>query len=114
MSEPRTLQEAQAAALRTFDTRVRAAWEGGLPTGDVIAVQVPFTDTQGRKEYVWAELRSWEGDRLTGVLVNEPYAVPSLEKGDVVEFRRADVFDYIWRHPDGSREGNTTAAFLKR
>ena len=114
VSEPRTLQEAQAAALRTFDTRVRAAWEGGLPTGDVIAVQVPFTDTQGRKEYVWAELRSWEGDRLTGVLVNEPYAVPSLKKGDVVEFRRADVFDYIWRHADGTREGNTTAAFLKR
>lgn len=112
--EPRTLQEAQAAALRSFDTRVRAAWEAGLPAGDVVAVQVPFTDTQGRKEYVWAELRTWEGDRLTGVLVNEPYAVPSLRKGDVVEFRRADVFDYIWRHADGSREGNTTAAFLKR
>lgn len=112
--EPRTLQEAQAAALRAFDTRVRAAWEAGLPAGEVIAVQVPFTDTQGRKEYVWAELRTWEGDRLTGVLVNEPYAVPTLKKGDVVEFRRADVFDYIWRRADGSREGNTTAAFLKR
>lgn len=111
---PRTLAEAQEQALTRFDTVVRAAWDAGLPAGEKIAVSAPFPTRSGSVEYIWVELRSWSDDRLAGVLVNEPYDVPELRRGDRVELSRADVFDYVWKREDGTREGNTTAPFLRR
>ena len=51
---------------------------------------------------------------MSGVLVNQPYNVPNLKKGDMVNIAFRDVFDYIWKHADGSREGNSTSAFVQR
>lgn len=112
--EPRSLAEAQSRARRRLDSVVRAAWDAGLPAGDAVAVSAPFKTGTGGSEYLWVELRTWEGQKMTGVLVNAPYAVPDLHKGDTVTIEQSAVFDYIWKKADGTREGNSTAPFVKR
>jgi uncharacterized protein YegJ (DUF2314 family) len=47
------------------------------------------------------------------VLVNQPDDVPGLKKGDIVQVSTEEVFDYIWKKADGSREGNLTAPFTR-
>lgn len=111
---PQSLGEARAQASARLDGVVRSAWEAGLAEGEVVAVSAPFRTRTGSTEYLWVELRQWSGTNMSGVLVNEPYAVPNLHKGDVVAVRQADVFDYIWKKRDGSREGNGTAPFVTR
>lgn len=110
---PTTLEEAQRQALARFDGPVRDAFRAGLPAGSAVAVKVPFRTSTGTSEFMWVELRGWDGDTLTGVLMNEPYDVPDLKKGQTVTVKRADVFDYVWKRADGTREGNTTAKFVK-
>lgn len=113
-SPPTSLAEAQARALARLDREVRAAWTAGLPAGAAVAVSAPFRTRSGSVEYLWVELRQWSGANMSGVLVNEPYNVANLHKGDTVAVRQADVFDYIWKTGDGGREGNTTAPFVTR
>lgn len=111
---PRSLADAQARALTRLDTVVRAAWDAGLPPGGAVAVSAPFRTRSGSVEYLWVEMRQWSAKNMSGVLVNEPYNVANLHKGDTVAVRQADVFDYIWKTGDGGREGNTTAPFVTR
>ncbi len=110
---PRNLDEAKSMVQARFQSVVRAAWEQGLAPGEVVAVSAPFRSRSGGKEYMWVELRSWEGGQLSGVLVNQPDDVPGLKKGDTVKLSPEEVFDYIWKKADGSREGNLTAAFTR-
>jgi hypothetical protein len=35
-----------------------------------------------------------------------------VAQGDSITLRQGEVFDYVWKKADGTREGNTTAAFL--
>ncbi len=107
-----TLEDAQKQARERFARVVRPAFAAGLPVGEAVAVKAPFRTQAGGTEYMWVELRSVNGDDLVGVLMNEPYAVPGLRKGDAITLRQADIFDYVWKKADGTREGNTTAAFL--
>ena len=93
---------------------MRTAFEAGLPPGAAVAVSAPFHARTGGVEYLWVELRQWSGDHMAGVLVNEPFNVANLHKGDTVAVNQADVFDYIWKRGDGTREGNTTVAFVRR
>ncbi len=111
VAPPATLEEARARAMSRLDNEVQAAFRAGLG-GGAVAVSVPFS-AGATREYLWVELRSWEADLMIGVLATQPAAVPGLTKGDVVQIRRAEVFDYVWKKADGTREGNTTAAFLK-
>lgn len=110
---PRTLADVRAAAAERLEKVVHPAWDQGLPANATIAVSAPFTTRKGGTEYIWVELRDWSGGAMSGVLVNEPYDANGLHKGDVVSVQQDQVYDYIWRFGDGSREGNTTAAFLK-
>lgn len=109
---PTTLEAAQAAARARLTGPVRAAFEAGLPPGDALAVKAPFRTRAGGIEYMWVEVRSWTGDTLSGVLANAPWDVPDLRKGDTVDVPIADVFDYVHKRADGTKDGNTTAAFL--
>ena len=112
MSGPASLADARDEALRRFDGPVRAAFAAGLAVGEAVAVKAPFTTTSGHHEYMWVELRAWDGDTLRGVLKNEPRDVAGVHRGDEVELSRAEVFDYIWKRADGTKEGNTTARFV--
>jgi uncharacterized protein YegJ (DUF2314 family) len=57
---------------------------------------------------------AWEGRTIKGLLKNEPFDIPDLHAGQVVEVDEEDVFDYIRQRPDGSREGNETAEIIAR
>lgn len=109
---PRSLREAQVLARERLESVVRPVWDRGLAPGEKVAVSVPFTTRTGTREYLWIELTEWRGDRMKGVLANEPINVPGLRKGDVVDVVQGDVFDYVWKRPDGTREGNWTRGFV--
>jgi uncharacterized protein YegJ (DUF2314 family) len=110
---PPTLIETQSRALTRLDHEVRTAWSGGLPSGDRLYVKAPFTSTDGGVEYLWVQVVSWREASIDGVLRSEPTWVQGLAVGDVIAVDQARVFDYLWRHADGSSEGNETEAFLR-
>jgi uncharacterized protein YegJ (DUF2314 family) len=108
-----TLDEARADAAQALRTTVREAFTKGLPRGDSLSVKAPWPTRDGGVEYMWVSVERWEGERLIGTLANEPWEVEGVRKGDRVSVAVDDVFDYLWRHADGTREGNTTAPFLR-
>ena len=110
---PTSLAEVQSRAREALRGRVRVAFLAGLPTGDRLLVKAPFDTPRGGIEYMWVEVRRWDDDVLTGVLANTPWDVPTLRKGDTVTVSMRKVFDYLWKHADGTREGNGTAAFVE-
>jgi hypothetical protein len=107
-----SLEEAQRLARERFARVVIPAFLAGLPPGEAVAAKVPFPTRDHGREYMWVELRTVAGANMTGVLLNEPYDVDGLHKGDEVSLSADDLFDYVWKKSDGSREGNTTAKFL--
>ncbi len=109
---PTALLAAQSAARERFARVVGPAFAAGLASGDAVAVKAPFATRTGGTEFMWVELQSISADTLRGHLMNEPFAVESLHKGDSVTVNQPEIFDYIWKKSDGTREGNTTAMFL--
>lgn len=107
---PTNLEEARAAVREALVT-LESAWAAGFPKGDVLAVCVPFTTTSGGKEYLWVEVTRWQEGGLSGRLATEPSAVPGLHKGDSLNLRQADIFDYVYRGADGGKTGNVTRPF---
>ncbi|GDX81122.1 hypothetical protein LBMAG42_29330 [Deltaproteobacteria bacterium] len=107
---PTTLDEARAA-VRTALVTLESAWAAGFPPGDVLAVCVPFTTNSGGKEYLWVEVTRWQEGGLSGRLATEPDAVSGMHKGDTLNLRQADIFDYVYRRADGSKSGNLTRPF---
>ena len=57
---------------------------------------------------------SWSGKTVTGLLQNQPYFIPDLKAGAIVNINQDDVFDYIRDFADGRSEGNETGAIMKR
>lgn len=110
---PRTLAEAKAQVQKELAGRIRAAFAAGLPAGDKFAVSAPFSTRGGGKEYLWIEVERWTDQNLVGVLVTQPTAVEGLQKGDKVSLRQDDILDYVWKHADGSREGNLSKGLTK-
>jgi len=107
-----TLIEIQTRALVNLDGPVRQAWDAGLSSGDRLYVKAPFHGEDGALEYLWVQVVSWQSTAIDGVLRSEPAWVSGLAAGDVVVVDQGVVFDYLWRHADGSSEGNETEAFL--
>jgi hypothetical protein len=106
-----TLDDARVAVRNDLARRLKPAFDAGLPEGEVIAVNAPWTTRSGGSEYLWVELSSWRGDALVGRLATEPAEVAGLHKGDPVTVRQDEVYDYVWKHADGTREGNLTRPF---
>ena len=65
-------------------------------------------------EYMWVEVASWEGGKITGLLRNEPRNVPELHAGQDVNISEADIFDYIRQYPDGTSDGNETGILIEK
>ena len=63
---------------------------------------------------MWVEVTSWKGDKIKGHLRNDPFEIPNLHSGQVVNVRQAEVFDYIRHYSDGSEEGNETGAIIAK
>jgi len=100
--------------IRTLTGPVHDAWLQGLPAGDHLLVKAPFPTAEGRVEWLWVEVSDWGSpETLTGRLVSSPTLADGVARGDTVKVPVAVVYDYLWRHADGSSEGNETQAWLE-
>jgi hypothetical protein len=69
-----------------------------LAPGDM--AQIVFRSIPpGRKwdaERMWLTITSVDRDGLRGTLGNQPWDMPQLKVGDLVEFKRSDVISIVW------------------
>ena len=86
----------------------------GLQPGEYIRVKAPFERPDGGNEWMWVEIITWKGNKIKGLLKNEPYYIPSLHGGQIVEVKQDEVFDYIRDYPDGSQDGNETGKIIQK
>jgi uncharacterized protein YegJ (DUF2314 family) len=93
---------------------LRKAFNAGLRPGEYIQLKAPFVIPDGGHEWMWVEVSSWKSDEIKGTLQNDPFKIPDLHAGQIVEVNEKVIFDYIRRYPDKHREGNTTGAILAK
>ena len=74
------------------------------------SLKVGFPAGEGH-EHIWVNQIAREGDQLTGVLANEPNAMPGQHRGSVVVFPIALVSDWSYEK-DGKRWGNYTTRVM--
>jgi uncharacterized protein YegJ (DUF2314 family) len=86
----------------------------GLPLEEYIQVKAPFDTPTGGKEWMWVEVTKWNEKRIIGLLANDPFQIPAMHSGQVVEVHEEDVFDYLKTYPDKHSEGNTTGEIIKK
>jgi len=99
--------------------RAKVPWlqkdfNAGLQPGEFIQVKVPFKTPDGGNEWMWVEITSWKGNLIRGILENDPFNVPDLHGGQVVEVSQGNIFDYIRQYPDKRWEGNTTGEIIRK
>jgi hypothetical protein len=107
-----SLDEAMAHEREVFRGPVRAAFERGLPSGDILYVKLPFEKDEAL-EYLWVRVEAWRGGRIEGNLKSPPRWNTGLAPGSPVSADEGAVFDYLLRRADGSSEGNLTEPFLR-
>jgi len=76
----------------------------GMPPGQNLLVKFPFKNFSGESEWMWVEVVKWKGDKVFGLLQNEPKFVTSLKAGEEVKKNINEMFDYILYFPDGTQE----------
>jgi uncharacterized protein YegJ (DUF2314 family) len=107
------LKAASARARRRLPA-LRDEFNKGLAPGEVVLVKAPFDTADGGTEWMWVEVTSWDGDKITGLLSNDPQNIPSLHAGQSVMVSESRVFDFIRQRADGSAEGNETAKLIEQ
>lgn len=107
------LEKASALARKKL-TAMEADFKRGLRPGEYIQAKAPFPTPAGGSEWMWVEITKWDGDRIDGLLQNDPYDIPTMKAGQSVRIKLSEVFDYIRMHPDGRSEGNTTGAIIEK
>ncbi len=104
---------AASARARARLPELREAFRKGLAPGEFIQLKAPFTTDDGGTEWMWVEVLSWEGERIRGLLKNEPRQVARLQAGQEVTIAQKDVFDY-WRiDAQGKGVGNETGPLIE-
>ena len=86
----------------------------GFAPGTVLSVKAPFATQSNSVEWMWVEVVKWQGETINGILKNQPYDVPELNRGAEVVVSEQDVFDYILDYSDGRSEGNETSALIQK
>ena len=101
-------------AARAKLPQLRDNFNDGFAPGEFMFVKAPFTTTDGGNEWMWVEVIEWKGDRIRGLLQNDPFHVPELRAGAEVVVAMGDVFDYILQRADGTSEGNETGRLMQK
>jgi uncharacterized protein len=65
-----------------------------VPAFDLACVKVPFTEGKVT-EHMWVDEVSFDGSRITGVLINEPNELRAVSTGDAVDVPLAQVEDWM-------------------
>ena len=94
--------------------RLKPRFQAGLAPGERLSVKAPFKTPEGGQEWMWIEVVKWEGDKIYGILMNDPHHIPGLKSGARVETTEGVVFDYIHETPDGKSHGNQTGKIMQR
>jgi uncharacterized protein YegJ (DUF2314 family) len=94
--------------------KLKPRFKAGLAPGERLSVKAPFKTPEGGQEWMWIEVVRWEGDKIYGILMNDPHYIPGLKSGARVETTEGVVFDYIHETPDGKSEGNETGKIMQR
>ena len=105
--------EAASQRARSRLPQLRAEFNKGLSPGEFLLLKAPFDTPDGGHEWMWVEVIEWNGDKIKGLLKNEPFNIPDLHAGQMVEISEADVFDYLRTRADGTVEGNETGELIK-
>jgi uncharacterized protein YegJ (DUF2314 family) len=92
---------------------LQEAFGKGLLPGEILMVKAGFDKPDGAKEWMWIEVTSWEGTRISGLLQNEPFEIPELHAGQRVTVAQHEVFDFLLKRPDGTVEGNETGPLIE-
>lgn len=71
-------------------------------------------DSDGKYDQIFAELKSWDGNRLTGRITNTPKTVTQYRKDQVLEFKEEVILDWLIVYPNGKEKGNYIGNFLKQ
>ena len=116
IAQVRHTKELLAASQRAKEKlpMLKQAFLTGLAPGEYIEVKAPFATPDGGQEWMWVEIIAWREEKITGMLKNEPYNIPSLHGGQSVVVNQQDIFDYLWRHADGRQDGNETGAIIMK
>jgi uncharacterized protein YegJ (DUF2314 family) len=92
---------------------VRARFQSGFRSGEVLHVKYGFpTDDEGR-EFMWIAVTTWEEDRLRGTIANDPQYRRDLHAGQTVEVVENEIYDWMIAHTDGRIEGAFTNLALQ-
>lgn len=94
--------------------KLKKLFLAGLEPGYSIMVKVPFKTPSGGNEWMWVEVTKWKTSKMEGILQNEPFEIPDLKVGTLVNYDEADIFDYLLNKPDGSYEGNETGKIIEK
>lgn len=90
---------------------VKERYLKGLPPRHSLSVTTRIYDKDGHMEQVFVQVKSWEGDTISGVLASE-INVKNHQKGETLQVPEKDVIDWTIINPDGSEEGNVVGKFL--
>jgi uncharacterized protein YegJ (DUF2314 family) len=110
-SEEPAMAKAFQRASGTLDGFLRIA-QSPPPNTASFAVKIALSDKK-ETEYFWISPFSWTGDSFKGTLGNTPRLVRHVKEGQELQFKRADIVD--WMYVDnGTRRmhGNFTACAL--
>jgi hypothetical protein len=75
---------------------LRKAFNSGLAPGEFIQVKATFHAPDGENEWMWVEITSWKGNKIRGLLRNEPYKIPKLHGGQAVDVLEEDSFVEVY------------------
>jgi uncharacterized protein YegJ (DUF2314 family) len=90
----RDMQKAFTYARATLNTVLPIAASKD-PRYDTVSLKV--TVHQGKKtEYLWVSPFTVKGDTFTGSVNNEPTIVTNLNPGQDIQFKRADIVDWMY------------------
>jgi len=89
-------------------------YKAGLPAGEVLLVKAPFKTPKGHGEWMWVEIVKWDGPQIEGILMNDPFDIPTLKAGARVNVQQDSVFDYIHQKANGVSVGNETGEYMQK
>jgi uncharacterized protein YegJ (DUF2314 family) len=84
-----------------------------LPVGSNLFIKHGFPTSDGDREFMWIAVQTWTGDKISGILANEPLDVPGLRAGSPVQISEAEAFDWTISHHDGRMEGGYTTKVME-
>ena len=82
------------------------------PTAKYYAV-IRLYDSDGKYDQVYLEVRSWDGDRLTGRITNTLKTATQYKKDQVIDFKEDVILDWLIQYANGKEKGNYVGNFLK-